>query len=152
MNEIKIEKLSEMNFDQFIKLIEVFANFENLEPPDAEAKLRLKKDGLSKNPKYEAYLGKINGEYVAYVIFFMTYASFMALPTLFLEDLFVLEESRRKGIGQKMLDHCMKFAKERNCGRVDLNVLDWNTDAINFYKKIISNSLIGNFTEWKEKK
>ena len=114
MNEIKIEKLSEMNFDQFIKLIEVFANFENLEPPDAEAKLRLKKDGLSKNPKYEAYLGNINGEYVAYVIFFMTYSSFMALPTLFLEDLFVLEESRRKGIGQKMLDHCMKFAKERN--------------------------------------
>jgi len=134
-SKLVIEKLSGKNFEEFIKLMEVFANFEKLNPPDKQAKSRLKKDVLSKNPKYEAYLGKVGNKYVGYVIFFMTYASFIALPTLFLEDLFVLEEYRKKGIGQKMLDFCMKFAKERNCGRVDLNVLDWNVNAINFYKK-----------------
>ena len=134
-NNLIIEKLSGKNFNEFVKLIEVFANFEKFDPPDEKAKLRLKKDGLSKNPKYEAYLGKIGNKYVAYLIFFMTYASFIALPTLFLEDMFILKEYRRKGIGKKILDLCMKFAKERNCGRVDLNVLDWNIDAIHFYKK-----------------
>ena len=103
--------------------------------PNAKAKSRLKKDGLSKHPLFEAYLCKVDGKYAGYAIFLMTYASFIALPTLFLEDLFVLEEHRKKGIGQKLLSHCIKFAKERNCGRVDLNVIDWNVNAINFYKK-----------------
>ena len=134
-NELVIEKLSENNFNEFFRLIEVFADFEKLTPPDKKAKLRLKDDGLCKNPRYEAYLGKIGNKYVSYMIFFMTYGSFVALPTLFLEDIFVLQEVRGKGIGQRMLDFCIKFAKERNCGRLDLNVIDWNTNAIKFYEK-----------------
>ena len=134
-NKIAIEKLSGKNFDEFVRLIRNFANFEKLRPPDQKARARLRKDGLGQNPKYEAYLVKIDGKYAAYMIFFMAYASFIAFPILFLEDFFILKEYRRKGIGQKMLDFCIKFAKKRNCGRVDLTVLDWNTNAIKFYEK-----------------
>lgn len=134
-NKLVIEKLSGKNFGEFVRLIRRFADFEKLNPPDQKARIRLRKDGLRKNPKYEAYLVKVDGEYAAYIIFFMAYASFIAFPTLFLEDFFILKEYRRKGIGQKMLDFCMKFAKRRNCGRVDLTVLDWNANAIKFYKK-----------------
>ncbi len=133
--ELIIEKLSGENFDEFVKLIEIFANFEKLAPPDDKAKLRLREDGLGKNLKYEAYLGKIGDEYISYIIFFMAYSSFSALPTLFLEDIFVLKGYRRLGIGQKMLNFCIEFAKERNCVRVDLTVLNWNTNAMKFYEK-----------------
>ena len=134
-NKFQIEKLSEKNFNEFAKLMKIFADFEKLSPPDANARLRLKKDGLGRNPKYEAYLGKIGGKYVAYTMFFMAYSSFKALPTLFLEDIFILKKYRRKGIGQKMLDFCVKTAKERKCGRIDGYILDWNTPSINFFEK-----------------
>ena len=65
----------------------------------------------------------------------MAYSSFLALPALFLEDIFVLEEYRKKGFGQKMLDFCIKLAKEKKCGRIDLCILDWNTPSIQFFEK-----------------
>ena len=134
-NRLVIEKLSGKNFDEFVRLISAFANFEKFSPPDQKARTRLRKDGLGQNLKYEAHLVKINGKYIAYIVFFMAYASFIALLTIFLEDFFILKEYRRKGIRQKILDFCMKFAKKRNCGRVDLTVLDWNVNAIKFYEK-----------------
>ena len=133
--ELVIERLSEKNFNNFLHLIEKLAEYENLDPPNSDAKIRLKKDGISKNPKYEAFLGIINGKPVSYIIYFMTYSSFLALPTLYLEDIFVLKEHRKKGIGQEMFDFCVKQAKKRDCGRLELCVLDWNEPAIKFYKK-----------------
>jgi len=130
-----IEKLSEKNFREFVRMIEIFADFEKLAPPDEEAKKRLKKDGMGKNKKYEAYLVKINGKYAAYTIFFMTYGSFSAMPKLFIEDLFILEEFRRLGLGRKILDFLIGTAKKRQCRAIDLNVIDWNKNAINFYRK-----------------
>ena len=65
----------------------------------------------------------------------MTYSRFLARPTLFLEDIFVLSEFRKKGLGQKMFDFCVKLARKRECGRIELSVLDWNKPAIKFYEK-----------------
>jgi GNAT superfamily N-acetyltransferase len=132
---LTIVKLTEERFDDFINLIEKLAEYEKLDPPDDKAKIRLKKDGLSENPKYEAYLGIVDGKAVAYIIFFMTYSSFLALPTLHLEDIFVLKKYRRRKIGQKMFEFVVKQAKERKCGRMEWCVLAWNKPAIKFYKK-----------------
>ena len=54
---------------------------------------------MGDEPKYEAYLGMLDGKAVGYLIFFMTYSSFLALPTLYIEDIFVLKEFRRRGVG-----------------------------------------------------
>jgi GNAT superfamily N-acetyltransferase len=135
MSEFEIEKLSEENFDEFISLMTEFAHYEKLDPPDEDAVKRLRDDGLGKNPKFEAYLGKYGKKYASYCIFFMTYSSFSGRHTLFLEDIFVLKEFRKKGIGQKILDFCIRTAKERECARLDLNVIEWNKLAIDFYKK-----------------
>ena len=132
---LTIVKLTEEKFDDFIHLIEKLAEYEKLDPPDDKAKIRLKKDGLSENPKYEAYLGMVDGKAVAYIIFFMTYSSFLALPTLYLEDIFVLKKYRRRGIGQKMFEFVIKQAKERGCGRMEWCILAWNKPAIKFYEK-----------------
>lgn len=133
--EFVIEKVDKRNFDDFLYLIEKLSEYEKLEPPDKEAKNRLMEDGTGKNSKYEAFLGKLNGNPISYVIYLMTYSSFLALPTLFLEDFFVLELYRRKSIGQKMFDFCVEKAKEKGCGRIEWCVLNWNTPAIKFYGK-----------------
>ena len=133
--EVAFERVVDGTFDDFVYLVEKLAEYEKIDPPDDQAKLRLKNDCLSANPKFEAYLGRIDGKYVAYVIFFMTYSSYLALPTLYLEDIFVLEEYRREGIGQKMFQFCVKQAKERDCGRMEWSVFNWNKPAIKFYEK-----------------
>jgi len=132
---LTIERVTRDNFQDLLLLIEALAKFEKLAPPDAAAGRRLRRYALSKNPKCEAYLGRLDSMYVAYIIFFFTYSSFLALPILYLEDIFVLEKFRRRGIGQAMFDFCVKRAKKEGCGRIEFTVLDWNKAAQRFYEK-----------------
>jgi GNAT superfamily N-acetyltransferase len=134
--DVIIERATEQNFKDLIFLIEKLAEYEHLPPPDEEASARLKHDGLTKkNPKYEAYIAKLDGKAVGYLLFFMNYSSFLAWPTLYLEDIFVLEEHRRQGIGQRLFEHCICLAKDRRCGRIEFCVLNWNEPAKQFYEK-----------------
>jgi GNAT superfamily N-acetyltransferase len=134
-NLVVIEKVNEETFDDFLGLIDKLADFEKLALPDEDAKRRLRRDCLTNKPKYEAFIGKVGDEPVAYIIYFFTYSSFVALPTLFLEDIFVLSEYRRKGVGQKMFDFLKETAKREGCGRIEFTVLKWNTSAQEFYEK-----------------
>ncbi len=134
-NLVVIEKVNSENFDDFLGLISKLAEYEKLAPPEEEAKMRLRKDCLSCNPKYQAFIGKMGDKYVSYVIFFFTYSSFLALPTLFLEDIFVLEQYRRKGVGKQMFDFLKETAEREDCGRIEFTVLKWNTSAQEFYEK-----------------
>jgi len=133
--DISIKRVDSNNFDDFLFLIDKLAEYEKLTPPDDSARVRLKHDGLGKDSKYEAYLGLLGAHPVSYLIFFMTYSSFLALPTLYIEDIFVLEEHRRKGIGTKLFEFCVKLANDRGCGRIEFCVLIWNDPAIKFYEK-----------------
>ena len=130
-----VRKVTEGNFEHFLGLIDRLAEYEKLSPPDEEAKRRLRADCLWDTPKFEAFMGELNGEYIGYVIYFFTYSSFLALPTLYIEDIFVLESCRRRGIGQKMLDECKAIAKQAGCGRIEFTVLQWNNSAQAFYEK-----------------
>jgi GNAT superfamily N-acetyltransferase len=134
-NLIVIEQVDAKNFDEFLGLIDKLAEYEKLLSPDEEAKRRLRRDCLSGKPKFQAFVGKIDTKYVSYVIFFFTYSSFLALPTLFLEDIFVLEEYRRQGMGKKMFDFLKETAKREGCGRIEFTVLKWNKSAQEFYEK-----------------
>jgi GNAT superfamily N-acetyltransferase len=90
---------------------------------------------LSDNSKYKVIIGKIGDISVSYVIFFFTYSSFLALPTLFLEDIFVLDEYRRQGVGKRMFDFLKETAKREGCGRIEFTVLKWSKSAQEFYEK-----------------
>ncbi len=133
--KLSLEKINNENFDEFFKLIKKLAEYEKQESLDENVKKRLKNDGLSDNPKFKAYLAKYENEYVGYLIYFMTYSSYLALPALYLEDIFVLKQYRRNGIGQKMFDFCIKKAHENKCGRMEWCVYNWNKTAIKFYEK-----------------
>jgi GNAT superfamily N-acetyltransferase len=135
MDKVVIEKVDAKIFDDFLGLIGKLAEYEKLSPPDEEAKNRLRRDCLSDKPKYQAFIGRVGGKAVSYIIYFFTYSSFLALPTLFLEDIFILEEYRRQGVGQKMFDYLKQTAKQEGCGRIEFTVLKWNKSAQEFYEK-----------------
>ncbi len=132
--ELVIKKVDVDTFDEFLYLIGKLAEFEKLNPPDKDAEENLRKDYFSDKPKFEALIGKINDKCVAYIIYFFTYSSFLASPTLFLEDIFVLEEYRGQGIGKKMFESCREIAESRGCGRIEFAVLTWNKKAQQFYE------------------
>lgn len=134
-NSLIIRKVDAETFEGFFGLIVKLAEYEKLQPPDESAKERLRMDCLGDKPRYNAFLGEIGGETVSYVIYFFTYSSFLALPTLYIEDIFVLEEYRGRGVGQRMFDQCKAVAKREGCGRIEFTVLEWNRSAQAFYEK-----------------
>ena len=134
-NSVVIKEVNAESFDDFLGLINKLAEYEKLAPPDEEAENRLRRDCLSSKPKYHTYIGKVGDKPVAYIIYFFTYSSFLALPTLYLEDIFVLEDYRRCGIGKKMFSFLKETAKREGCGRIKFTVLKWNKSAQEFYEK-----------------
>lgn len=84
----------------------------------------------------EVALGYFNNEPVGFVLFFHNYSTFLGKPGLYIEDLFVDEAFRRRGFGAALLRHVARLAMERNCGRLEWSVLDWNEPAIGFYRKL----------------
>ena len=81
-------------------------------------------------------LGRENGEPVCFALFFHNFSTFLARPGLYLEDLFVRPEARRRGHGRAMLVRLAQIAVERGCGRFEWSVLDWNAPAIAFYESL----------------
>lgn len=131
-----IVPLTEDRFDDFVRLIQALADYEQLARPDAAAVARLRADAFGPRPRFEAALALDDEQRaVGYAIWFETYSSFLASPTMFLEDLFVLESARRSGAGGRLFDHVRALGQERGCGRMDWNVLDWNSLARDFYHR-----------------
>jgi GNAT superfamily N-acetyltransferase len=85
-------------------------------------------------PVAEAMVGEVNGEVVAFALFFTNFSTFLAKPGLYLEDLYVRPEHRGRGLGRALLEHLGALAVERDYGRFEWSVLDWNEHAIRFYK------------------
>lgn len=86
-------------------------------------------------PCAEAIVASLDGEAVAFALFFTNYSTFVGRPGLYLEDVYVKPENRRSGIGTLILKHLARIAAERNFGRMEWSVLDWNQRAIDFYEK-----------------
>ncbi|MCO6465067.1 MAG: GNAT family N-acetyltransferase [Bradyrhizobiaceae bacterium] len=130
-----IEPVTQETFPAFVSLIEALAEYEHLEKPDNAAINRLRRDAFSVLPRFWAWLAIENEEAVGYAIAFETYSSFLAKPTMYLEDVFVLESARGTGAGSALFNTVLELARERECGRMEWAVLDWNQTAIDFYKK-----------------
>ncbi|HEX9298292.1 MAG TPA: GNAT family N-acetyltransferase [Polyangiaceae bacterium] len=114
-----------------IALVRALADFEKLEGPDAEAESRFFADFEAK--RFELLVAEREVEVVGYALYFMTYSTFLARPSLFLEDLFVRPDARRLGIGTAFLRELARRAVEAGCGRFEWAVLDWNHPAQQFY-------------------
>lgn len=130
---------------QYLALIRALADFEKLPGPTEEAAARLIEDAFGPTPRYELLVAELGGELVAYAIHFATYSTFLAKPTLFLEDLFVHPRARRRGLATQMLARLREIAVARGCGRFEWMVLDWNVDAQKLYEGVGASMM----NEWR---
>ena len=123
-------------FDAFVDLLHALADYERLRRPDDAAIERLRRDALGTEPRFEAALAvNSKGKAVGYATWFHTYSTFLARPTMYLEDLFVRDDARESGAGSALFEHVRTLGAERGCGRMEWQVLDWNTLAREFYNR-----------------
>jgi GNAT superfamily N-acetyltransferase len=130
---VAVEPASPADLPALLDLIDALADYEQLARPDAAARERLARDGFGERPRFRALLARVDGVPVGYALCFETYSSFLALPTMFLEDIFVRPEARGHGAGAALFRAVARLAEEGGCGRMEWMVLKWNKLAIDFY-------------------
>ena len=136
---IRVRPARREDADTLLSLIDALADYEKLDRPDTDARARLFHDAWEQTPpRFEALLAEEEQEGgavpVGYAIVFETYSSFLARPTLYIEDLFVLPEARGRGAGSAFLRYLAGEALRRGCGRMEWVCLNWNRLAIDFYE------------------
>jgi GNAT superfamily N-acetyltransferase len=119
-----------------LRFIQGLAKYEKLAHLCIATEAELTETLFGPRPYAEVVLGFWNGEAAGFALFFHNYSTFLAKPGIYLEDLFVDPEYRGKGLGKALLKDLGRLAVERNCGRIEWSVLDWNESSINFYKSL----------------
>lgn len=123
-------------------LIHEFAGFERDQAFATEESLL--RDGFGLQPKFRALIAEWNSQPVGYALFFDYYASFQG-PGIFLEDLFVRPQFRRKSVGSALLARVAAIAQRDGCFGLIFTVMEWNSNAIKFYQKLSATFL----NDWK---
>ena len=135
MSQVVVRKARPSDSDQFIGLVLELANFERLDPPTPAGRRRLVED-VFKTKRVNLFVASERGKLVGYALYFYYYSSFEAKPTLYLEDLYVLESHRKRGVGFALFRRCVDEAVSKGCGRMEWAVLTWNEKAMRFYEKL----------------
>jgi GNAT superfamily N-acetyltransferase len=119
-----------------LRLIRGLAEYERLAHEARATSARVRAHGFGPRRYFETLICRRGGRPIGFALYFFTYSTFLARPTLYLEDLFVLPEERRAGAGKALLKALARIAVRRGCGRLEWAVLDWNRPAIGFYKRL----------------
>ncbi len=135
MGPVLVRKARASDAEQFLGLVLELARFERLEPPSAAGRKRLVDDVFRKK-KINLFVASERGKLVGYALYFYSYSSFQAKLTLYLEDLYVLEEHRKQGVGFALFRRCVDEAVSQGCGRMEWAVITWNEKALKFYEKL----------------
>ncbi|MCH9008544.1 GNAT family N-acetyltransferase [candidate division KSB1 bacterium] len=117
----------------FIKQLADYEKLSHVVVADAES---LRRTLFGEIAFAEVILADYQNQSVGFALFFHNYSTFLGKPGIYLEDLFVVPAMRGKGIGRELLKYLARLTKERNCGRLEWSVLDWNKPAIEFYKNM----------------
>jgi len=133
---LQIRKATETDIPVIAWFIRQLAEYEHLLQETVMTEESLRESLFGPRPAAGVLLGYYQDKPVAFAVFFHNFSTFLGRRGLYLEDLFVIPEMRGKGFGRSFLVHLAKMALERNCGRFEWAVLDWNKPAIEFYKKL----------------
>ena len=117
-------------------LIKELAEYEHLAHEVVASVDDIRRTLFGERPFAETLIGEYGGLPISFALFFYNFSTFIGKPGIYLEDLYVQPELRGKGFGSKMLAHIAALARERNCGRFEWSVLNWNTPAIRTYEKL----------------
>jgi GNAT superfamily N-acetyltransferase len=131
-----IRRGTERDVPTILALIRGLAEYERLAHEVEATTSRVRAHGFGNRRYFETIICRRGGKPVGFALYFFTYSTFLARPTLYLEDLFVLPEERGTGAGKALLRALARIAVRRGCGRLEWAVLDWNRPAIGFYKRL----------------
>jgi GNAT superfamily N-acetyltransferase len=133
---MRISEATEQDVPIILDLIRQLAEYERLSDKMTATEDQLRKTLFGTRPAAEVLLAAVDGETVGFAVFFSNYSTFLAKPGIYLEDLFVKPHARGQGIGKALLARLAQLAVERDCGRVEWAVLDWNEPSIRFYESL----------------
>ena len=133
---LRIERATERDVPLILRLIRELADYERMADEVVATEDALRQTLFGARPGAEVVVAYAGIEPAGFALFFHNYSTFLAKPGLYLEDLFVVPKFRGRGYGKALLTHLAALAVERNCGRFEWSVLDWNEPAIGFYKKL----------------
>ncbi len=119
-----------------LSFIRGLADYEKLLDAVKATEEMLRETLFGAKPAAEVLIAEDNGKPVGFALFFENYSTFLAQRGIYLEDLFVIPEARGRGVGRVLLQRLAALALERDCGRLEWAVLDWNAPAIGFYKRM----------------
>ena len=133
---IRIERATEKDIPLILTFIKELAEYERLSEQCVATEALLHETLFGEKKFAEVVIAYCHDEPAGFELFFHNFSTFLARPGIYLEDLFVFPKFRGKGIGKALLVYLARIAKERNCGRFEWAVLDWNEPSIAFYKKL----------------
>ena len=131
-----IRKAKEEDVPVILIFIKALAEYEKLSHEVVATEMDLRRHLFGENRVAEVLIGYEDSLPVGFALFFHNFSTFLGKPGIYLEDLFVLEEHRGKGYGTRLLASLAVLALERDCGRLEWAVLDWNEPSIEFYKSL----------------
>ena len=136
MTDILIAPARPEDVPVILALIRGLADYEKLSNQAVATEEDVREAIFGAKPSAEVILAWARDVPVGFALFFHNFSTFLGRPGLYLEDLFVVPEWRGRGVGRFLLSHLARVAVERNCGRMEWAVLDWNEPAIGFYKRL----------------
>ena len=142
---LTIRRATADDVPRLLALIHGMAEYEHLTHLVTATEKALRASLFGDPPAAEALLGFADDEPAGYAVYFHTYSTFLAGRSMYLEDLYVSPEIRRRGLGTLILRHVAAIAVERGCVRFDWMALDWNTDSHRFYESLGAEML----PEWR---
>jgi GNAT superfamily N-acetyltransferase len=134
---MNIRNAVESDIPLIFTLIRALAVYEKLEHKVVATEETLRQSLFGARPYAETIIVEDDdGQPEGFALFFHNFSTFLGRPGIYLEDLFVNPEARGRGYGKALLARLATIAQERNCGRLEWSVLDWNTPSIEFYKSL----------------
>jgi GNAT superfamily N-acetyltransferase len=140
-NDISIRSAASADLDTILNFIRDLSVYEKLAHEVKADKSMLAENLFGPNRYAECLIAEADGQPAGFALFFHNFSTFLGKPGLYLEDLFVKPEYRGRGVGLRLLRELARIALERDCGRMEWSVLDWNEPALTFYKKLGAQSM-----------
>ncbi len=135
-SNIQIDPATPDDVPLILSLIRGLAEYEELSHACVATEQSLRESLFGERPFAEVLIARVNGEAAGFALFFHNFSTFLGKPGIYLEDVFVWPKHRGAGVGKALLVRLAQIARDRQCGRLEWSVLDWNEPSIQFYKRL----------------
>lgn len=136
MSRLNIRPATDADVSHILTFIKELADYEKMPEQVMATEDSLRATLFGERRYAEVLIGEIDGTPAGFALFFHNYSTWLAKPGIYLEDLYVSPTARGEGLGKALLISLARLAVERNCGRLEWSVLDWNEPAIQFYRSL----------------